>query len=437
MCVIAKGARKDFRAYEFRQCMKTNGYGFFVAVLRKKPADNTFVRTLDEEEAFKAYELAGPDDTVVLHARIPSRGGREKNLADVHGWVSEEGIRFCHNGTIVSLDEAQKAEGCAKMTDSEYFFRRIFLPLYRAEGSKWTELVDRIVKVLCAENRFLFIFPDNTVKTVGRFVEDHGCIFSNCSYKVPTPVAPRVRFETASSFYTVPTASAARTLPGFVEDDLPGRGQALLEAVGASRIIRLATLSLATTSLTARASQAAVSDNCIVVVKELATDMFRGLPYPLGPTMDFGSDLTEIFADAGDRTAKDSVKYAVDALIDLFGESLVAKAVPDPADQALVRGVEILETKVKAILRNMHNAIIDVTADNPQTFIRSYGLTGVRIPRPTMRSQQFVYGGVADATLGDTVCRSFIVPGVRALLQEAARAARAAKAGLKKEEGVA
>lgn len=433
MCVIAKGARKDFRADEFRQCMKTNGYGFFVAVLRKEPARNTFVRTLNEEEAFKAYELAGPDDTVVLHARIPSRGCREKNLADVHGWVSEEGIRFCHNGTIVSLDEAQKADGCEKMTDSEYFFRRIFLPLYRAEGNKWTELVDRIVKVLCAENRFLFIFPDNTVKTVGRFIEDHGCIFSNRSYEVPKPIAPRVHFETPSSFYTVPTASAARTLPGFVEDDLPGRGQALLEAVGASRIIRLATLSLATTSLTARASLAAVSDSYINVAKELATDMFRGLPYPLGPTMDFGSDLTEIFADAGDRTAKDSVKYAVDALVDLFGESLVAKAAIGPADQTLVRDVEILETKVKAILRNMHNAIIDVTADNPQAFIRSYGLTGVRIPRPTMRSQQFVYGGVADATLGDTVCRSFIVPGVRALLQEAARAARAAKAGLKKE----
>lgn len=436
MCVIAKGARKDFRADEFRQCMKTNGYGFFVAVLRKEPARNTFVRTLNEEEAFKAYELAGPDDTVVLHARIPSRGGREKNLADVHGWVSEEGIRFCHNGTIVSLDEAQKADGCEKITDSEYFFRRIFLPLYRAEGNKWTELVDRIVKVLCAENRFLFIFPDNTVKTVGRFIEDHGCIFSNRSYEVPKPIAPRVHFETPSSFYTVPTASAVRTLPGFVEDDLPGRGQALLEAVGASRIIRLATLSLATTSLTARASLAAVSDSYINVAKELATDMFRGLPYPLGPTMDFGSDLTEIFADAGDRTAKDSVKYAVDALVDLFGESLVAKVTIGPADQTLVRDVEILETKVKAILRNMHNAIIDVTADNPQAFIRSYGITGVRIPRPTMRSQQFVYGGVADATLGDTVCRSFIVPGVRALLQEAAMAARTAKAGLKKE-GVA
>ena len=436
MCVIAKGARKDFRADEFRQCMKTNGYGFFVAVLRKEPARNTFVRTLNEEEAFKAYELAGPDDTVVLHARIPSRGGREKNLADVHGWVSEEGIRFCHNGTIVSLDEAQKADGCEKMTDSEYFFRRIFLPLYRAEGNKWTELVDRIVKVICDENRFLFIFPDNTVKTVGRFIEDHGCIFSNRSYEVPKPIAPRVHFETPSSFYTVPTASAARTLPGFEEDDLPGRGQALLEAVGASRIIRLATLSLATTSLTARASLAAVSDSYINVAKELATDMFRGLPYPLGPTMDFGSDLTEIFADAGDRTAKDSVKYAVDALVDLFGESLVAKATIGPADQTLVRDVEILETKVKAILRNMHNAIIDVTADNPQAFIRSYGITGVRIPRPTMRSQQFVYGGIADATLGDTVCRSFIVPGVRTLLQEAAMAARTAKAGLKKE-GVA
>lgn len=421
MCVIAKGARKDLRADEFRQCMKTNGYGFFVAVLKKDPAGNRFVRTLDEEEAFKAYDAAEPDDTVVLHARIPSRGGHDKNLADVHGWASEEGIRFCHNGTVVSLDRVQKDDGCEKMTDSEYFFRRIFLPLYRSEGGKWTELVDRIVKVVCGENRFLFIFPDNTVKTVGPFLEDHGCVFSNCSYMVPKPVAaPRIHFASPTEYHRVPAVGTG-TFPGF--EDVPGSGAAMLEAVGHTQLIRLATMSLAAASLTARAAKDAGLDE--EAEKLLLADMFRGLPYPLGPTPDFATDLSGIFeAVVMDRSRPKAANDAVDELADLFGDSLVSRAVPGPVGQKLFKNAVLLSTRVRALLRASHNAQVDPSSDNPSGFVRAFRLNLRRnsAPKPVMLSQQFVYGGVAEHLYrGDPAS---VVPGVRALLQLAARRLR-------------
>lgn len=427
MCVIAKGARKDLRADEIRQCMKSNGYGFFVAVLKKNPAGNRFVRTLDEEEAFKAYDAAEPDDTVVLHARIPSRGGHDKNLADVHGWDSEEGIRFCHNGTVVSLDRVQKDDGCEKMTDSEYFFRRIFLPLYRAEGGKWTELVDRIVKVVCAENRFLFIFPDNTVKTVGPFIEDHGCVFSNRSYEVPKPVAvPRIHFTSPTDFHRVPAARPAvgtGTFPGF--EDAPGFGASMLEAVGHTQLIRLATMSLAAASLTARAVRDAELDG--EAEKLLLADMFRGLPYPLGPTPDFAKDLSAIF-EMLDRDRPGAAHDAVDELADLFGDALVTRTVPGSAEQKAFKDAVLLATRVRAILRASHNAQVDPSADNPAAFVRAFRLNLRRnsAPKPVMLSQQFVYGGVAECF--HTADPASVVPGVRTLLQLASRGLR--KGGL-------
>ena len=434
MCVIAKGARKDLGADEFRQCMKTNGYGFFVAVLRKTAGANTFVRTLDPEEAFKVYEAADPDDTVVLHARIPSRGGHEKNLADVHGWVSEEGIRFCHNGTLVQLDGVQKADGCEKMTDSEYFFRRIFLPLYRSQGNRWTELVDRIVKVMCCGNRFLFIFPDGTVKTVGQFIEDHNCVFSNRSYIVPRPYAPRIHFNPDSSFSAVKPFAPARPAPTPVQatwfdepdvPDAPGCAKALLDAIGRARLIRLSALSLAATSLTARAARSIFVGAEINgdIAEALVADMFRGLPHPLGPTVDFGKDLVEIFADATSG-ASSQVTYAIDGLADLFGDALVAKAVPGTVAQTLTRDVGSLEERVKALLKTLHNARIDMSADNPSAFVKAFGIIGSRVPKIVARSQQFVYGGVADVAMANLGLGPCIVPGVRVLLREAAKSDR-------------
>lgn len=186
MCIIAKGYKKDLRRTEVERCMETNPSGFFIAVLKQNPKDDVFVRTLERNPILKAYDAADADDMIVTHSRIPSRGGMEPNLQDVHGWC-EDGVRFCHNMTFTCLDEVQRRDKCEHMTDSEYFFRRIFMPLFRSEGRTFTPLVDRIVRAVAgANNRLLFILPDNAVVTYGPFVEDHNVMFSNKSY-LPAP----------------------------------------------------------------------------------------------------------------------------------------------------------------------------------------------------------------------------------------------------------
>lgn len=198
MCIIAKGLKKDLRRAEVERCMETNPAGFFIAVLKPSPEDDVFVRTLDRTRILAEYDRADPDDMIVTHSRIPSRGGLGANIPDVHGWC-EEGVRFCHNMTFSCLDAVMKHEKCEHMTDSEYFFRRIFMPLYRIEGRRVTQLVDRIVRAVAgANNKLLFIFPDNTVVTYGPFTEDHGVLFSNESYK-PAPPSAYAAFPAPAS----------------------------------------------------------------------------------------------------------------------------------------------------------------------------------------------------------------------------------------------
>lgn len=223
MCIIAKGLKKDLRRAEIERCMETNPAGFFIAVLKKDPKNDVFIRTLERAPILAEYDHADPDDMIVTHSRIPSRGGMDANLADVHGWC-EDGVRFCHNRTFSCLDAVMKHEKCEYMTDSEYFFRHIFMPVYRAEGRRLTPLVDRVVRAVAGEgNRLLFIFPDNTVVTYGPFVEDHGVLFSNESYRP----APQTLWRPAPEM--IP--ASCRPVQPLLPMDLPSDVASELEAV--------------------------------------------------------------------------------------------------------------------------------------------------------------------------------------------------------------
>lgn len=230
MCIIAKGLKKDLRRAEVERCMETNPTGFFIAVLKKNPKDDVFVRTLERAPILAEYDHADPDDMIVTHSRIPSRGGMDANLADVHGWC-EDGVRFCHNRTFSCLDAVMKHEKCEHMTDSEYFFRNIFMPVYRAEGRRLTPLVDRVVRAVAGEgNRLLFIFPDNTVVTYGPFVEDHGVLFSNESYR-PAP-QPICRMAPQPLWRPTPAIPATcRPVQPLLPMDIPSDVASELEAV--------------------------------------------------------------------------------------------------------------------------------------------------------------------------------------------------------------
>lgn len=102
---------------------------------------------------------------------------------------------FCHNMSLHVLDSMIKEDKWSG-TDSEFFFRQVFMPLFRAFGDEaykdgaFHPYIDRMVRFFAgSSNRFLFIMPDNTVIKYGNgWVKDFGgnCEFSNSSYRIVT-----------------------------------------------------------------------------------------------------------------------------------------------------------------------------------------------------------------------------------------------------------
>jgi len=196
MCVICAAAKKRYmKREEVLAAIKHNSAGFFGFTVHD--GVRRTIRTLDDKQFVKFFdEVVEDGDPWVMHARIPSRG--EKTLDNVHGW-EEDGIIFCHNMTISSIDGMMR-DAKWENTDSEFFFRHIFMPFYRGCGEKayengrFCQDLDNIVRYFCGSmNKFLFIMPDNRLVRYGSWVtekdrvdEDGNPAFvaSNCTYKV-------------------------------------------------------------------------------------------------------------------------------------------------------------------------------------------------------------------------------------------------------------
>lgn len=182
--------------------MDANPAGFFMETIRKrrgKRPKTKSVRTLDRDTLLRFFDAADEDDEIVFHARIPSRG--ETNIENVHGWT-EDGITFAHNMTITSIDDMMKRANW-NGTDSEFFFRKLFIPFFRgcgksayADGKFCDEVHNFVQHFVGYSNKFIFIMPDGTVLRYGewgnepnRLTEDGKVAFyaSNATYK-PEPV---------------------------------------------------------------------------------------------------------------------------------------------------------------------------------------------------------------------------------------------------------
>lgn len=199
MCVILHAKKKKhLKKEELVQAMKANSAGFFMAALHPSDHTRTVIRTLDDKELLKFFDKTGEDDEIVCHCRIPSRG--DKNLENVHGW-EEDNIIFSHNMTISSID-SMMARAKWDGTDSEFFFRKIFIPYYRGLGDeaykdgKLHEDLDNLVQFFVGTtNKFCFVMPDGNVLRYGNWVneptrkegDDIAFWASNTSYKVYTP----------------------------------------------------------------------------------------------------------------------------------------------------------------------------------------------------------------------------------------------------------
>ena len=199
MCVIAAAAKKrHMKREEVLEAIRHNSAGFFGFTVHD--GVRRTIRTLDDKAFMKFFdEVVEDGDPWVMHARIPSRG--EKSLDNVHGW-EEDGIIFCHNMTIATIDGMMR-DAKWENTDSEFFFRHIFMPFYRGcgakayEDGKFCQDLDNIVRYFCGTmNKFLFIMPDNRLVRYGDWItekdrtdEDGKPAFfaSNASYRTYTP----------------------------------------------------------------------------------------------------------------------------------------------------------------------------------------------------------------------------------------------------------
>ena len=200
MCVIATAAKKrHMKRAEVLEAIKHNSAGFFGFTVHD--GQRRMIRTLDDKQFMEFFDSVDDDDVWAMHARIPSRG--EKSLDNVHGW-EEDGIVFAHNMTLSVLDDMMKRAKWTN-TDSEFFFRKVFIPYFRGlgedaykDGALHPDL-DNLVRHFCGSyNKLLFIMPDNRMLRYGDWVEerdrkegDEVAFFaSNVSYKVYEPKWP-------------------------------------------------------------------------------------------------------------------------------------------------------------------------------------------------------------------------------------------------------
>lgn len=200
MCVIIHTKRKDLlKEKELREAMRSNPAGFFLAALYREDGKpkRDILRTMDEKAAEGFWREQPDDREMVMHFRIPSRG-MDRTVDNVHGW-EEDGILFSHNMTIRSVD-GMMGRIKWKGTDSEFFFRKIFIPMYRGFGKdaycagRFCDDLDNIVRFFCGtDNRFCFVMPDNVVLRYGDWAGDDparkvgdepGFFASNASYRV-------------------------------------------------------------------------------------------------------------------------------------------------------------------------------------------------------------------------------------------------------------
>lgn len=244
MCVILHAKKKiHMRRPEICEAMDRNSSGFYMAALSVagdgKPVRKS-VRTMDQKQLLDFFDnIVKDDDEVVMHARIPSYG--TKGLENVHGW-EVDGIQFCHNMSIRSIDGFRDLFPDWKdKTDSQFFFEKLFIPYYRGLGTeafkdgKFHPDLDRFVKWICGMmNKFCFVMPDNTVLRYGSWVSEtdrkhEGEIAfyaSNTTYKVyksawpvvssPAPVKKGGTAAAAATFSA--SASKSRKQFGFGVD---------------------------------------------------------------------------------------------------------------------------------------------------------------------------------------------------------------------------
>lgn len=175
ICIKEKGVR--FPSMEtVRTMCENNSHGF--SLVYNTPKDGTKVfRTLNQEAFLKEYKrikkkCRADKTSLYIHARIKTHGTQK--LENCHGWIDKEcGLAFAHNGILSGVNNR------GDMTDSETFFRDLFVPAFLVGG--W-QAGERAIKAIIGTSKFVFMDSRGNISHYGNYIEDDGLLYSNTSY---------------------------------------------------------------------------------------------------------------------------------------------------------------------------------------------------------------------------------------------------------------
>ena len=166
-------------------CCENNPDGFALSYSYKGRIKT--YKTMDAKKFLAHYKnkvmtLPCEDVAMILHARIKTHGS--VGIKNCHCWESD-GMSFAHNGVLSIKNRGD-------LTDSETFFRDIFLPIYR-RGKSW-ENAELAINAVIGTSKFGFLERNGDIHHYGMFQQEDGILFSNTSY-IP-------RTYTKQAFYT-------------------------------------------------------------------------------------------------------------------------------------------------------------------------------------------------------------------------------------------
>lgn len=178
MCIIAiKQKSVKYPSYQRVKTMCTNNSDGFAIVWKAKDQPVMNYRTLNEAKFLKKYKeitstYQANDISLFIHARIKTHGTTK--LENCHGWIDDNvGLAFAHNG-ILSIENRDD------MTDSETFFRDIFVPVFEIGG--W-EAGERAINACIGSSKFCFMDMYGNLIHYGQYIHgDDGVLYSNDSY---------------------------------------------------------------------------------------------------------------------------------------------------------------------------------------------------------------------------------------------------------------
>jgi predicted glutamine amidotransferase len=214
MCIISikkKGIK--FPSVDIVKNMCENNDDGFSIVTQRNGGRPRIYKTLKMRDFLNYYRALvkasdGTDTSMFIHARIKTHG--TQRIENCHGWRSD-GIVFAHNGilSIANRDD---------MTDSETFFRDIFIPAYRQGGWKMAE---KTIDCVIGTSKFVFMGKDGEIKHYGTYIEDDGVLYSNYTYTETRYVyqPKRREYNPTNAYYPKTQSSVWDWQHDFLDDD--------------------------------------------------------------------------------------------------------------------------------------------------------------------------------------------------------------------------